>query len=216
MISFIYPILLCLLVLSAAHPTAHTPLVPVAPPSEAADVTVYESLNQTRGAAASHINYSNSDGLGSHGRSKRGIPADEAVAAWDKYGICSPIEYWQPTPEAMKESEAQDFMLKWLEDYADGKVQCAAEQFTAMRCFASSWWGEFDFWCPLDNPAQCVAPKPREIMRWIQAQHEDWPTSQLVDTARKVYFVYKTFIISMSDLKSDLVSCPSLGVVDCC
>jgi hypothetical protein len=38
----------------------------------------------------------------------------------------------------------------------------------------------------------------------------------LVDTARKVYFVYKTFIISMSDLKSDLVSCPSLGVVDCC
>lgn len=215
MISFRFPLLLYLVILSAAYTKAHTP---PDPSFGKGVVDFYVSPEQTEGRAASRRKDGNSDDLDLYGRSRKEILADRATAAWNKHGLCSPMEYWQPTPESMKESNAKDFMLKWLDENGDGKgpAECKTAELTAMRCFASLWWGDYDFRCPIHNLEQCAAPRPGDIVRWIRGKYEDWPTSQVVDIARKVFFVYKTFEIAMSDLKADLVNCLSFEVIACC
>lgn len=152
-------------------------------------------------------------------RSKHLVAANEATHTWENNRLSGPLEYWQLTPETMRQSGAQEFFFEWMGQYQEGKfrLECDSDsaQFTAIQCFASMWWGDFDYRCTIDQIERCQVPTANDIAYWIQGHHHDWTSAQVMDTTRKVYYIYKHFQMVIADLKTDWVSCLQFGVILC-
>jgi hypothetical protein len=177
----------------------------------------HDTLAESQGRNGSY--YLGTHGCGSriNGRSRIPILANEAARTWGRKHMCGPMEYWRLTPESMRDSGAGDFFLSWMDRYHSGLYQheCDNARLTAIQCFASMWWGDFDYKCPIDQIERCSVPTAYDITAWIQ-EHNDWSESEVTDTARKVYFIYKHFQVVISDLKTDWVKLSFLQVLPCC
>lgn len=178
-------------------------------PTQRAKTQHYNDRTRSHGRNGSY--YHDLDVCGSPvlARSRIPVPAGQAAHIWETGHICAPAKYWRLTPETMRESGAQTFFLDWFEAYRLGKYQdeCDGAHMTAIQCFASMWWGDFDFQCTVDQIERCAVPTTSRITTWIQGRY-NWPPGQVTETARKVLFIYKHFQIAISDLKTDWVSCP--------
>ena len=206
---------LLLLVAQAIILITHTSADSIQPPSTQRAKSLQYN-DRTRSHRRNGSYYHDLDVCGSPvlPRSKIPVPADQAAHIWETHHICAPAKYWRLTPETMRESGAQAFFLDWFEEYRLGKYQdeCDGAHMTAIQCFASMWWGDFDFQCTIDQIERCAVPTTSRITTWIQGRY-NWPPAQVTETARKVLFIYKHFQIAISDLKTDWVSCPLIKYV---
>ena len=195
-----------LLALLSTAPTDAGPIL--APPSEGKHPPLDQSRHHGVQVQKSRID----------ARSRNIVVANEAAHSWDTKHICHPVEYWRLGPESAKEAHAKEFFRDWMKAYRSEvySQQCDESRYTAIQCFASIFWGDFDFGCTIDQIERCAVPTACQITTWIQWQHPDWPASQVVDTARKVYYIYKHFQVVISDLKSDWVKLSLIEVFACC
>jgi hypothetical protein len=197
-----------LLAVQASVLIIHTIASPIrSPPAEGAKPQQNTGSIQSHGRNGSYHHGPDVCSSSIHARSKISNPANEAADAWGKDHICAPMKYWRLTPDTMRDSGAQAFFLDWFDEYKSGKYQdeCDDTQLTAIQCFASMWWGDYDFKCTVDQIERCSAPTAHSIAKWIQGRYA-WPAPRVTETARKVYFIYKHFQVAISDLKSDWVS----------
>jgi hypothetical protein len=177
--------------------------------------TQYAGVAENQESSESHIRGVHDDGSRINGRSM--IPSmlhHEAAHIWKRERVYATIEYWGRTPETIRESKGKEFFAEWLSQYESGsyKDECNNKNLTIMQCFASIWWGDFNFRCTIDQTELCSVPTATNITAWIQQRHASWPTSQVIDTARKVFFAYKHFQAVTSNLKTDWVSLPLLDL----
>lgn len=166
--------------------------------------TPYPSLAGLRKRNESH----SSGALGSRFHTSDSPLVNEAILNWEKRQLCAPLNYWKRTPETIKESRSEEFFVEWMDQYEAGEYQdeCDGKNLTAIQCFASIWWGDFDFGCSVHQIEACSVPSAAVITAWIQRRYPSWSALQVIDTARKVHFISKHFQETIVNLNTDFVS----------
>lgn len=146
-------------------------------------------------------------------RSKILVLANEASYTWEHYAIASPREYWQLSPEMARESGAQEFFYEWMNKYHAGDFEdCGNANYTAIQCFASTWWGDHNFGCTIHQIEQCRIPTPLEIANWIEKRH-GYAKGKVPDIARKIFVIHRRFQVVIANLKTDWVSFLCIEVI---
>lgn len=202
------PFLALSLLLSATRNGAlATPL----PSSEVTGLQLYHGVEkgaENVGSSGSSDSYN--DGGDIHRshittKDKPTVAFSEAVRLFADKGVCGPLEYWRASPESIRGSGAEQFIRDWSREYEAGRYpECREAKLTQIQCFASLWWGVHDFSCRIDQIEQCSVVSECDIARWIHGKY-GWPVERTIETAKKAYFIYKTFQNGLSDIKSDWV-----------